>query len=575
MKMCVKIEKIEIELNGRGRHMNENIDVPVMAMYDVRGIQEYIFRKNEVKEIIGASRLVNNIISDALEDAAEKMAGKGSCIFGWKGEDAAKDHEKLRFMDDPEILIQVLFIGGGNAYVLYRTGELCEKINREMAKTIMKKTYSLQLATASVKVTEDYLEDYKQISEKMKEIKTNMPYTSLLGTLPVVQRDAMTGFPIAYKEKEEKYSQESRLKRNCYVTDEDSEKEFDKLITQKGDDSTMAIVHMDGNNMGRRIRSIMGMDDSKKRNKKSKKAKNRGQLDERDSYTINVEKIRGISETITTSFEETYQSMQDALNQWIQGDQTLLKKNGIYLRKIVVAGDDITFVCNAKIALSLVEFFCKDISQKKMKSDASSEMDQLDKFGFSVCAGIAYVHSHFPFSTGYEVAEACCAKAKEKAKQSEHSVKIKNKTRYIGNWVDFQICKSVHTMDLESKRQKDYQLPDGSYLLKRPYYIPTLKVDRVIDKKNEQDSFEGFKAIFRFFTGDQDGRSFPRSLAKAFRNTYPSGEDSMRALVSFAKSRQWTMLEVYPEPFSDNVASWYDALEMMDLYVDMINGKEE
>lgn len=32
-----------------------------LAMYDVRGIQNYIFRSNDLQEIIGASNLVENI----------------------------------------------------------------------------------------------------------------------------------------------------------------------------------------------------------------------------------------------------------------------------------------------------------------------------------------------------------------------------------------------------------------------------------------------------------------------------------------------------------------------------------
>lgn len=37
-------------------------------MYDVRGIQNYIFRTNYVKEIIGASAMVENIILDGMKD---------------------------------------------------------------------------------------------------------------------------------------------------------------------------------------------------------------------------------------------------------------------------------------------------------------------------------------------------------------------------------------------------------------------------------------------------------------------------------------------------------------------------
>ena len=38
----------------------------VLAMYDVRGIQGYIFKSNVAKEIIGASVLVEKIITESL-----------------------------------------------------------------------------------------------------------------------------------------------------------------------------------------------------------------------------------------------------------------------------------------------------------------------------------------------------------------------------------------------------------------------------------------------------------------------------------------------------------------------------
>ena len=40
---------------------------PYIAMYDVRGIQDYIFKTNYAKEIIGASYLVDSIIVDGLK----------------------------------------------------------------------------------------------------------------------------------------------------------------------------------------------------------------------------------------------------------------------------------------------------------------------------------------------------------------------------------------------------------------------------------------------------------------------------------------------------------------------------
>ena len=93
-----------------------------LAMYDVRGIQSYIFRTNKVKEIIGASKIVETIIQDALESAVTKLNIKNHAILSWENEEA------LSILSDEKIQVQVLFIGGGNAYVMYANEEIAKSV---------------------------------------------------------------------------------------------------------------------------------------------------------------------------------------------------------------------------------------------------------------------------------------------------------------------------------------------------------------------------------------------------------------------------------------------------------------
>ena len=67
-----------------------------------------------------------------------------------------ENDENIAFLSDESVQMQVLFVGGGNAYVLFRTGELCEYVNRALAKYVLEHTYSLNLAVAVVEKTEDY-----------------------------------------------------------------------------------------------------------------------------------------------------------------------------------------------------------------------------------------------------------------------------------------------------------------------------------------------------------------------------------------------------------------------------------
>ena len=547
---------------------------PVLAMYDVRGIQSFIFRTNKVKEIRGASALVENIIQDALKDAVSKTQFEEravNAILEWE------NSERLEFLEGDSVDVQTLFVGGGNAYVMYRTGELALSVNKLMSRYVLDKTYSLQLAVAMVNSTDSYSKDYENVQLRMSEIKASMPYSGCLGALPIVETDDMSGFPISMEDRDflvrnhrleakASLSKESLLKLEAYYStyaDEANtlEKKHENLITEFGKDSTIAVVHIDGNNMGMRIRDLLaGM----------------------NNYTDAVIRMRQISYNINKSFKDSFEKVVEETEAWINDEANdvlkvkIDKKYAKYIRKIIVAGDDITFVCNGKIALAIVEAFVRDVTKKVMHGDASNSED-VKKYGMSVCAGIAYVHSHFPFSTAYQVAEECCDSAKTRAKED------KNKEgERIGNWVDFQICKDVQNIDLENNRNKDYMVSEDEWLLRRPYYVSVENSDNSYSDMNDQNKaydFGGFKKIYSYFTNES---KMPSSLAKEFRNTYPLGKNAIEELVVFAKSRGKLSKEILEPELSGefsslgyivkdnvNVAAWYDALEMMDMYIDI------
>ena len=167
------------------------------------------------------------------------------------------------------------------------------------------------------------------------------------------------------------------------------------------------------------------------------------------------------------------------------------------------------------------------------------------------------------------MAEECCAQAKAKATRPESM-----DGNQIANYVDFQICKNVHTRNLELTRKREYETCIGERLLCRPYYIPT-EGDGAFGKQREKelDSFAVLKKAIGHF---QNGTKIPRSHAKTLRNTYPMGHLQTDQLRAFFSSRNITMPDETMELYEDGKAKWYDALEMMDLFISLeeIEGKE-
>lgn len=536
---------------------------PVLAMYDIRGIQDYVFRTSKVRDAIGASAIVEDIIADALEEAVKKV-GKDpdhslKSDIKWIERKSGMETGPKQFVDGENYDVQVLYIGGGNAFVTYKTHELCIEINKIMARYVLEQTYSLQLAAAVVKKTGNYSDDYRNVFNKMNDVKARMSISKPLGTLPVMDIELKTGYPVspeAVRHADQRAaSRESVLKKNAEKEKrkniEPVLKKFSTYETQKGTDSTIAVVHLDGNNMGQRIRDLI--------------------KDETD-YTEAVNKMRRISYNIDHAYKDVFEEMEKKFN----GGE----KN--FILKILTAGDDITYVTNGKAALASVEYFAQEISKRYMyrakkngdESEEEIEKKSVKEYGFSVCAGISFMHSHFPFSVAYDIAEKCCGSAKKKAKRVENMDDGK-----IGNWFDFHVCKNSDARNLKETRKREYMTSTGESLLIRPYELPLLCLP---ERERAHDKYENLRQAIEFFrreqpeeelAGTEAGKGYlPKSHAKTLRNTYSLGRPQVERFFSFLRSRNWAIpdgsLDAYitASGSGPDLAKWYDALELMDDY---------
>lgn len=487
----------------------ELMDRQVLVMYDVRGIQDYIFKTNAAKEIIGASTLVEQIITDGISAYIGSLdeVRKKHYLKDWIHDDPRA------FLDDPSVEMQIMFVGGGNAYVLFRKGSECQRVTRFLGCYLLENTYSLKLVAAAVEKTEDYREDYRQIHEEMRHIKAGMPFSMPMGALPFMEADPVTGYPLTHREQGAYFSAEAILKRRAFPTRED-EKIFDNMVTEKGDNSSLAVFHIDGNSMGKRImKEMQGIRD----------------------YREAIVHMRRLSCEIADGFRAAVDKMKaymDKLSPLVKKDIS----HKLY-REIITAGDDITFVCNVKLAIPAVTYFLEHIG---------------DEGDFTACGGIAFFNSHFPFSDAYQVAEACCDSAKKKAKEQEN----RGEDDRIGCFLDYQLCTNVRASQLEDYRDRHYRA-DGELFIARPYYIPAAQDPDNINKRNEGSSVDLLNLWQKYFS------EIPRSRAKYLRDIIPMGKNEIQKGISFLGSRGYQQLVDSQEEYR----VWYDALEIMDWFI--------
>lgn len=484
----------------------------VLAKYDIRGIQAFVFRTNKLKEIKAVQNLPEEIVFKALINAAGKYFNADI-----KGSELKNNG------------IEVLDKAGGNAFVIFDNVELYRSISRFMAFDILEKTYSLKLLYTFVECTGDFYSDYTMLNDKLGKLKSEMPEVCHIGAFPVCRQDDVTGFPIAGKIKEHGktsfITEESALKRK-YA--KNSGQKIDDFILEKGVDSHIAVIHIDGNNMGNRINDII----------------------RKMSYDNAAEEFSKIK--VRASFAEVCGEMETVTESFRNSDKNTGNKKNPVIHAVIQAGDDITYITRADIALSFTKIFLEKVSQKYMYGSDS-------KYLISACAGIAFCNSHFPFSDAYTLAENCCASAKRRAKNN------KAQDGYIGNWIDFEICTHIKNVDLQQSREK-YGKVDNTELNVRPYCVKHPKYQNA-----DYDFEEKFEKYLCFLINPQKSNELylNRSRAKELRNAYSDGKNAVKIFEQAAKSRDYSVPELYSEIDGVLKASLYDAIEIMDLYTDI------
>ena len=410
----------------------------ILAMYDIRGKQGYIYKSNKIKEIVGGSYIIRDCFDDCLFPAAEECSSKG--IFSYRRKEKKEDTDEFtveRFNKRLEegYIGEVVYDGGGNFFVLYKNHDIYKEVNRRFYHKLLEHTYSLRVLTTYIGDVnfEDYPGDQKRLYEEHRRREQRESMISPVNTLPIVQADYRTSLPLAELQyigddkdgRNEKVSLESKKKYEKYAQIKKSGKEdrqiqgtrlLDELITKKGEESLLAVIYIDGNNMGAKVeKCLLGL----------------------DSYAECTKALRKFSDEIQKHY------ITDRIR---DVDAMLSEKENGKRRFVIYAGDEVTFICNARNAYDVaVEYLTKLAESSEEEAPRTS------------CAGIAVFHSHAPFPEAYRIAEECCESGKRLMKEEkiEHA-----------SLIDFHYCQGAFGTSLEEIR-KEEETEDSS----RPWFV--------------------------------------------------------------------------------------------------------
>lgn len=332
----------------------------------VQGIQNFIFQTDELKDIIGASELVDEICTSDFEDYGE-MGCENSIVRA-----------------------------AGNIKFIFKDREKCEKAVKEFPQKVLLKTPGVTISQAVVEFAEDDFANAVNELECKLRTQRNRPMRSMTLGLMGIRRSRQTGSPVVtelngeyldeatFRKRQKANSANMHVCCKAFGYDSDSIREVRDRIPFNVSDITggndwIAIIHADGNGLGQIVQNI-GNDKELFR-----------------KFSIKLDEAT--KEAAVCAYEECVVPHI---------------KNKIPIRPIILSGDDLTVIIRGDLAVNYAHRFIVAFEEKtkeKLKGILKNEK------GLTACAGIAFIKSSYPFYYGYELAEALCSRAKKHAKK--------------------------------------------------------------------------------------------------------------------------------------------------------------
>lgn len=480
-----------------------------LVISEVSKKQGYIFKTNKLKENIGASTIIEYITEDLPKKKLAEVLGK-------------KDIDE-----------NVVNAGGGNSLFIVDKEDDAKEFIKITTTEVLEKFPGAEFFMAYQKFdyeNDSIIDAIDEIYKKLNDKKSARKSVFRRKSYGIEQECVTTGLP-AYKRYDDVFlSRESYVKREWSKDDKLEElnkknsiskiigdysdkgykftKELEDLITQKGDNSYIAIVSLDGNKMGQKIQHM----------KEEARKKEKGSDNKVESNNNYIQKLKNFSKNIKDYYEDAFRHMLEVIDQNYNkiAEDLKLKDNIMPVRPIILAGDDVCFICNAKIALECVNLFISKLNEY------SVEGEQLN-----ACAGICMLKSSYPFDKGYDIAENLCKNGKAKIVDSNDA-----------SLVDFHICQGEISTSLNEIRNRAHINKEIELNIK-PFYINITEVkqeeiqdkkyERIITKKDTFNTYENFKAEFnRIEEMTKDSKGKVRKL----RDIFPQGEKQTRLFMN-------------------------------------------
>lgn len=464
-----------------------------LTILEVSQKQSYIFSSNKLKDNIINSSVIERVMSpDYFENAI---------------------HDRTVFSKKENLV----YSGGGHIVMEFSSREKAVLFTKKITEQIHREYEGIEVFAK----TEPYMEtdehgnrvtpgeNLKALMSSLERKKSIRRAAFRQGSFGIERIDSSTWKPILKGYDSNRKLPEPEVLPSPYQ----GVYAFEDLGGDKGNANFIAVVHIDGNAMGKRVEQLQA-------------------AHKNDEWNDYKNLMNAFSRSIDTDFKSAYQDMVKCVSNNLDHgrlESLKLTENHFPVRKIIAAGDDICFVSEGRIGLECAVSFLKALADKTNK---------IDKKGYAACAGVAIVHQKYPFYRAYEMAEQLCSRAKA-----------------FGVSLDAEAGKDVSAIDwhIEYGEMRDsleeirgtYLAFDGKQMEMRPYIVTA---PDFINQKEPVRQYANFKNLITQLVSRDI--SYARGKLKELRSALKQGETGARYFMKFYKLEE-LILESYYEIFKD------------------------
>ena len=230
-----------------------------------------------------------------------------------------------------------------------------------------------------------------------------------------------------------------------------------------------------------------------------------------------------------------------------------LVNNRLPFRPIIYGGDDVTFISEGSLGLTLAKYYLDFLSRYPLS----------DGQPIHARAGVAITKTHFPFSQAYHLSEALNQSARAYAKELQQE----RRSPAPPYTIDWHVSSSGPVMNLETIRKRLYQRTVGqatTNLLMRP-----LEIDMTQDRNNNWRTWANFERLLTDFKYGTPW-SESQSKLKMLEQELPRGQEAVNHFLKRYRLPELPTLEILPTASTAGwvagTAVYYDALDTLEFF---------